>query len=96
MINPLSNESSEHNGSYNNYSNKNNEQMILTFSDGRQISYDTYQLREISPKFVANHMGEPTITLPDWITVEDLSAFISIYQKGIEYITEYHDREQLL
>ena len=96
MINPLSNESSEHNGSYNNYSNKNNEQMILTFSDGRQISYDTYQLREISPKFVANHMGEPTITLPDWITVEDLSAFISIYQKGIEYITEYHDREKLL
>ena len=57
MINPLSNESSEHNGSYNNYSNKNNEQMILTFSDGRQISYDTYQLREISPKFVAKHMG---------------------------------------
>ena len=53
-------------------------------------------MREISHDFLAKHFGDEKIVLPDWITVEDMTSFIAIYQKGVEYITEYTDKEKLL
>ena len=99
MINPISNNNSFSQNVNNTISKNNtslNEHLIFTFSDGRQISFETYQMREISPDFLAKHFGDEKIVLPDWITVEDMTSFIAIYQKGVEYITEYTDKEKLL
>ena len=99
MINPISNNNSFSQNVNNTISKNNtslNEHLILTFFDGRQISFETYQMREISPDFLAKHLGDEKIVLPDWITVEDMTSFIAIYQKGVEYITEYTDKEKLL
>ena len=99
MINPISTNNSHHLETGNTNSRINNvplNQIIITFSDGRQISYDPFQIKELSPDFFSKHLGEEQIILPEWISVEDLTSFLSIYQKGVEYITEYTDKEKLL
>ena len=99
MINPISTNNSHHLETGNTNSRINSvplNQIIITFSDGRQISYDPFQIKEISPDFFSKHLGEEQIILPEWISVEDLTSLLSIYQKGVEYITEYTDKEKLL
>lgn len=71
-------------------------QVIINFSDGRQVSYAFNQLSEITPSLFSHFNPDEQLYLPSWITVEDLSSFCSIYEKGIEYVTDFMDKTKLL
>lgn len=71
-------------------------QIILSFQDGRQVSYETHVISEIAPTFFCSHALDSKIQMPSWISVEDLSTYIMIFQNGNDYISEYTDITKLL
>ena len=94
---PQSNNTQEHiNSSFPNPIATTSNQVIINFSDGRQVSYAFNQLSEITPSLFSHFNPDEQLYLPSWITAEDLSSFCSIYEKGIEYVTDFMDKTKLL
>lgn len=70
--------------------------ITLIFNDRRHLSYEYTDMLDIGPAYFCHKSEDTTIKMPDWLTPEDISSYISIFHQGIQCIGEYTDLLKLL